>query len=129
MLAFTEGKCYSRKYISLKLGGDPVACLPHANSKTVAMCLVSGRNIWEEQEKAILVTTGPRKKLNAKIFVNQPNSALPGFVFVSTNKWRYDGLFRVVRQSTDPAELERATQLRRYPASKVIQVIWVAKAV
>ena len=122
--AFTLGREYSRKLISSVLGGSDIEYLPTVNDRVVCGCFTLKCN--PEAPDIVIPGTGPIIEREARLFCAQ-NYPVPIFIKRRPNKWEYVGDYRVLRCSTDPAEIAARHKGSITPLSKVTRVIFLQR--
>jgi hypothetical protein len=123
--AFTLGRKYSRKVISSVLGGSEIEYLPTENNRVVCGCFTLRHN--PEAPDIIIPGTGPIIEQEAILFCDQ-NYAVPIFIKRRPKAWEYVGDYKVVRFSTDPAEIAAHYKGSITPLRQVTRVIFLQRA-
>jgi len=111
-MTFEYGKHYTRDEIHAALGGGKQAYLPTSHGRVVAGCFLREAN--PDAPDVVLPGFGRDIERTANLFASQGN-AVPVFMKRTTNKWRYVGCYRVMRQSEERAEIaEHAARAKRH---------------
>lgn len=101
---FVVGEEYTRNDIHELVGGSKQAYLPNKNGRVVAACLTKNYN--PQAPRVILCGRGPQIE-RASAILSQQSLPLPVFLKLGTNRWEYQGDFKVVKSLSSGPEFER----------------------
>jgi hypothetical protein len=96
---FEMGAGYTRRAINAEIGGNMQGCLPTRGGHVVGVCFVKKMN--PNGPNVILVGRGRDKEKAASLLASQQD-AVPVFVKIEKNSWKYLGLFRAQRYDPFP---------------------------
>jgi predicted DNA-binding transcriptional regulator AlpA len=104
------GKIYTHDFICKTFGGDAKGgtYLPQSNNKIRCGCFTKDMNSQAQNDdmpESILVGNHPRVLAKAKKLADQAGS-IPVFLKLSTNQWKYMGIYELAKYSEDPADFE-----------------------
>ena len=105
---FKIGNVYTRDEIHDKLGGGKQTFLPTNNNKVVCACITKDKNPNAPYE--VVVGSGPVITNSAKKFAQQGNY-VPTFIKHKSNKWAYQGDFRVKHIELDQKKIQEKYNL------------------
>lgn len=123
MADLIEGRTYTRKHITQRLGGGTQNYLPHVNKHVVCGCFKKKFNPNAPEE--VLPGNTDDKRRWAEQFYNQ-NEGIPIFVKQRQNHWKYVGLWRCVKLDTERKRLKAAN--RRANRTDVAMILTLRKA-
>ena len=118
-----KGRTYTRKEIREMLGGSDREYLPQKDGKVVAGCFRKDLN--PDAPWKILPGNGPRIMKSAEVFANQ-SDAVPVFIKLAVNEWKYVGDFKCVERSFDPKEIE--LNALRTGRNDISQILYLKEA-
>ncbi|HKW27908.1 MAG TPA: hypothetical protein VJT54_01115 [Verrucomicrobiae bacterium] len=119
-MSLIKGRRYTWSEIMDETGADgsPPFYLPHRDGRVVAGCFTMELN--PEAPLVVLAGKGPQITQLADIFCAQTGS-IPVCVKSGMSEWQSCGDFKLVRSSTDPAEIaSHAAEARRPDVYKLL---------
>jgi hypothetical protein len=121
---FEIDKNYSREYIHTICGGSKQAFLPARNGKVVAACLRSDLN--PQAPDIIICNGGAAARAAGKTLAKQAE-AIPVFIKVETDSFRYVGQFAVSESLTAPLDCAPYARSSGFAAGQVSRVIKMSR--
>lgn len=98
---FVVGKDYSREDIHVAVGGNKQAFLPTHHGRVVAACLKPERN--PDAPQIVLCSSGAAARAAGRTLAQQKD-AIPVFVHVGNERWRYEGDFATEASLSSPPD-------------------------
>jgi hypothetical protein len=117
---FEINKNYTREYIHTVCGGSKQAFLPTRNGKVVAACLRPDLN--PQAPDVIICNGGAAARAAGKTLARQAE-AIPVFIKLETDLFRYVGQFAVSESLTAPLDCAPYAHKSSFTASQVSRVI------
>jgi hypothetical protein len=119
-MPFKLGRRYSRREISSKLGGSPVAYLPFTGNEVVCGCFRQDYN--PDAPGEVIYGEGPDVEKSAEMVARQTDP-IPVFLHRAASAWEYLGLYRCCGHKADAATLRQVR--KRYPDQrKIVGVLY-----
>ncbi|OAJ53479.1 hypothetical protein A6V36_28680 [Paraburkholderia ginsengiterrae] len=117
---FEMNKNYTREYIHTVCGGSKQAFLPTKNGKVVAACLRPDLN---PQAPDIIICNGGAAARAAGKALARQGGAIPVFIKLETDSFRYVGHFSVSESLTAPLDCAPYAQNSSFTVGQVARVI------
>jgi hypothetical protein len=105
---FVVGQEYPLAAIQTAFGGDNMSYLPESGGRIV--CGRFTRDMNPLAPERVLVGDRPQVRRKAELLARQ-GGALPVFIKIRPNRWRYHGLMRVVEYVTDSSVFEHEARV------------------
>lgn len=117
---FEMNKNYTREYIHTVCGGSKQAFLPTKNGKVVAACLRPDLN---PQAPDVIICNGGAAARAAGNTLARQGGAIPVFIKLETDSFRYVGQFSVSESLTAPLDCAPYAHNSSFTAGQVARVI------
>ncbi len=117
---FEMNKNYSREYIHTIRGGNKQAFLPTKNGKVVAACLRTDLN---PQAPDVIICDGGSGSRSAGRTLVKQGGAIPVFIKLETDAFRYVGQFAVSESLTAPLDCAPYASGSSFTPNQVSRVI------
>jgi hypothetical protein len=122
---FTTGRKYSRRAISVALGGSGVDFLPTVKNLVVCGCFTLNHN--PDAPNIVIPGTGKVIERTAKRFCDQ-DYPVPVFIKSRANEWEYVGRYKAAHFSTDPAIIAANHHGSVTPLKEITRVIFLKRS-
>ncbi|KVU97538.1 hypothetical protein WK75_00300 [Burkholderia ubonensis] len=117
---FEMNKNYTREFIHTACGGSKQAFLPTKNGKVVAACLRTDLN--PHAPDVIICDGSASARAAARTLANQ-GGAIPVFIKVETDAFRFVGLFVVSESLTIPLDYQQLVRNSGFTTGQVSRVL------
>ncbi|KVN85461.1 hypothetical protein [Burkholderia ubonensis] len=117
---FEMNKNYTREFIHTACGGSKQAFLPTKNGKVVAACLRTDLN--PHAPDVIICDGSASARAAGRTLANQ-DGAIPVFIKVETDAFRFVGLFVVSESLTVPLDYQQHVRNSGFTTGQVSRVL------
>jgi hypothetical protein len=117
---FEINKNYTREFIHTACGGSKQAFLPTKNGKVVAACLRSDLN---PQAPEVIICDGSASARAAGRTLSGQQGAIPVFIKMETDAFRFVGLYAVSESLVAPLECAPYVRNTGFTAAQVSRVL------
>jgi hypothetical protein len=117
---FEINKNYSREFIHTICGGNKQSFLPTKNGKVVAACLRTDLN---PQAPEVIICDGSASARAAGRTLSGQGGAIPVFIKMETDSFRFVGLFAVGESLTAPLDCAPYARNTGFTSAQVSRVL------